>query len=259
MASLLAFLFGKNSSSAKNVLYRGNYNGEGYLVRAHETRTFIGNRTDWRIKLGDLPEVPINITRRRGTPIAPGGAVSTDWGTPYSDDIFGDHELLYFGERPTYNGIGDDYSNEAQPQHDETLLYVSQTISPAGFRRFAAMMSAQWGEVDNALAGDPDNNFPHIVGLVHGARPLFIRTFRGNCNGVPHVLRVDPDGYVNFGIDDAEAPSNHMRHCKVGMPSKIIELPTLYLWRDYQTTKAHIATFTDDRGQSIENAFELRD
>ena len=259
MASLFSFLFGGRSSPPKNVLYQGSYNGETFVVRAHETRAFIGSRTDWCIKLGDLPDVPINITRRRGTPIPPGGAVSTDWGVPYSDAIFGGHELIYFGDRPTYNNVGDDYSNEAEPQHDQTLLYVSRRLSPTQFAKLAAMMQARWGEVDMALTSNVDNNFPHILGLVHGERPLFIRTFRGECNGVPHVLRVDPDGYVNFGIDDEAASSNHMRHCKVQRPDKVIELPTLYLWADYQTTKAQIATFRDVNGQSIENTFELRD
>ena len=258
MASLLSFLFGRRVSSAKNVLYKGNYNGETFVVRAHETRSFNGNRTDWRIKLGDLPEVPINITRRRGTPIPPGGAVSTDWGVPYSDEIFGEHEHIYFGDRPDYSNVGDDYSNEMEPQHDQSLLYVSRRLSTAQFQQYAVMMTAKWAEVDASLTGD-DNNFPHLIGLVHGERPLFIRTFRGECNGVSHVLRVDPDGYVNFGIDDAAAPSNHMRHCKVRMPGKVIALHTLYLWEDYLTTKAQIATFKDEVGQRIESTFELRD
>ena len=258
MSSLFSFLFGRGTSPDKNVLYKGSYNGETYTIRVHETRAFNGSRTDWRIKLGNLPEVPINITRRRGTPIPPGGAVSTDWGVPYSDEVFAGHELIYFADRPTYSSSGDDYSREMEPQHDQTLLYVSRRLSTAQFRTYAEMMTARWKEVDLALTKD-DNNFPHLIGLVHAERPLFIRTFRGICNGAPHVLRVDPDGYVNFGVDDAEASSNHVRHCKVQMPGKVIVLSALYLWRDYQTTKAQVATFKDENGESIESAFELRD
>ena len=76
------FLLGGCWSSADKVLYEGSYKGDTYVVKSHETRNFNGSRIDWRIKLGDLPELPVNITLWYGNPV-PSHEVTTDWGPPY--------------------------------------------------------------------------------------------------------------------------------------------------------------------------------
>ena len=259
MASLFSFLFGGCSSPTDKVLYEGVYNGESYVVKSHETRTFNGNRTDWRVGLGALPELPINIRVRLGPPIPLQDDVTTDWAPPYSDEIFGKYERTYLGAAPVYSNKGDDYSNENKPQHDETMLYVSELVPQNQYRQYTAMMKAEWAKVNTALASDANSNFPRIIGIVHGSRRLFTRSFRGKCNGIAHVLRIDPDGYVNFGLDDGSAESNSMRHCKVQMPQKAIVLSQIYGWKDYRTSKAEIAQFKDSEGKNPAAYFKLRD
>ena len=259
MASLFSFLLGGClSSSSDKVLFEGTYQGAPYTVKSHDTSNFNGTRTDWRLQLDDLPELPVNITRLRGTPVAVDGVVTTDWGPPYSDDLFDGHERVYLSGAPAYNSVGNDYKTLPQAQHDQTMLYVSEKLSAQQFRRYAACMKAEWPRIDKALAFDPATNFPHIIGLVHGSKQRFVRNFEGLCNGVPHVLRVDPDGFVNLDPSDV-ANVNHMRHCKVQMPGKVIALHQIYGWQDYKTSKAEVSKFVDSNGKTPGDYFELKD
>lgn len=257
MASFLAFLTGGCLTPTENVIYEGTYKGLQYTVTAHETHTVNGSRTDWRVRLGELPELLINITRRYGTPIQSVGAVTTDWGPPYDDALYGRHEHIYFGEKPVYSSKGDTYDGTPE-QHDYTMLYLSAGIGHGVFQQYAAFMSSEWTKVDKALALSTPN-FPHIIGLVGAPQQRFIRSFTGQVRGKPMVLRIDPDGYVNFGPDDGSAELNHMRHCLVQLPRKAIVLHELYTWTTYGATKADIQRFRDGIGKSPEAYFALED
>ena len=258
MASLLAFLTAGCLMPTEKVLYEGTYNGLTYVVKAHETHTVNGSRTDWRLRLGKLPELPINIIRRYGVTIELKGAVTTDWGLPYSDDLYGKYERVYVAQAPAYSNKGDAY-NSLPKQHDYTMLYMPDGIDNAVYQQYAQFMKAEWAKVDKALALT-NLNFPHIIGLVNAPQHRFIRSFRGTANGQPLVLRTDPDGYVNFGVDDGSAEVNHMRHCVVQMPRKAIVLHKLYTWTSYgPTTKADIQRFRDGSGKSPEAYFVLEE
>ncbi len=259
MASLFSFLLGGCASRKDKVLYEGVYKGQKYVVKSHETHTYNGSRTDWRVQLGNLPELPINVTMKLGTPISLDGALSTDWGAPFSDEIFGQNERAYFGATPAYSSLGDDYSKTQQIQHDETMLYVHEEIQSDQYRQYAAMMKADWAKVDKALVTNSNDGFPRIVGVVHGSRQLFVRHFRGTIKGVSHVLRIDPDGYVNLHLDDSVTDDNRMRHCKVQMPGKVIPLRKIYGWNEYKSSKAEIARFKDAQGKTPEAYFKLQD
>ena len=246
-------------ASSDEMVYQGQYQGQNATVKAHQTSNFNGTRTDWRIQLGDLPQLPVNITLMTANPVPVNGETTTDWGPPYSDSIYGAHQRIYWGQKPAYSSSGDDYRNSPKAQHDTTVLYASENLSQQQFERYAAWMKADWARVDAALASDPDSNFPNLIGLVHGSKALFTRSFRGSCHGVAYVLRTAPDGYVNFGEDDGSAEINHMRHCKVRMPGKIIALHNIYLWKDYRATKADILRFKDDQGEHPDAYFTLQD
>ncbi len=257
MAPLLAFLVGGCGLPTEKVLYEGTYNGMRYVVKSHEIHTWNGSRTDWRVRLGALPELPITITRRYGTPVEPDGAVTTDWGPPYEDALYGTYERIYVGQKPAYSSKGDLY--DSQPaQHDYTMLYMSAGTDNDVFRQYAAFMNAEWAKVDEALT-PTTTNFPHIIGLVRASRQRFIRSFRGMIRGQPMVLRIDPDGYVNFDQYDNSGITNRMRHCAVQMPRKAIVLHEIYLWSDNGATKADIRQFRDRNGKSPEDYFVLED
>ncbi len=257
MASWLAFLTAGCFSSTQKVIFEGTYNGMRYVVKARETRTYNGSRTDWRVRLGNLPELPINITLLYGTPVPLDGVATTDWGPPYDDALYGTYERVYSAEAPVYSNKGDAYDSTPD-QHDYTMLYLPDGINQDAFRQYAAFMKAEWGNVDKALTAT-NNNFPHLIGLVNAPRQRFIRSFKGMAKGQPLVLRIDPDGYVNFGLDDGSAELDHMRHCVVQMPRKGIVLHTLYTWEVYNATKADVLTFRDFEGKSPDAWFKLED
>ena len=262
MASLLSFLLVGCGARNEKVLHQGTFNGQKYVVKSYETRDFNNKRVDWLLQMGDLPALPINVTMKFGAPVLPKSAITTDWGVPYSDEIFGQTERTYFGAPPAYSNEGDDYSKTRQVQHDETMLYVSPAIPADRYRQYASMMKSEWAKIDKALVVPANNGFPRIVGVAHSVRPFFIRHFRGTIGGVAHVLRIDPDGYVNLGVDDgsaeSNAESNRVRHCKVQMPGKTILLRKIYGWNDYKTSKAEIAKFKDAQGKRVGDFFRLQ-
>ena len=108
MASLLSLLL-TGWALSDEVVYQGEYQGQNAVVKSHQTGNFNGTRTDWRIQLGDLPEMPVNITILYANPVPQGGETTTDWGPPYSDDIYGAHPRVYWGKAPAYSNAGDDY------------------------------------------------------------------------------------------------------------------------------------------------------
>ena len=257
MASWLAFLTSGCLIPTETTVYEGTYNGLNYVVKAHETHTVNGSRTDWRVRLGKLPELPINITRLYGITIAPDGVVTTDWGPPYDDALYGSYDRTYIGTKPAYSSQGDKYDGTPD-QHDYTMLYLPDNTDKAVFEQYAAFMKSEWPKVDKALTG-VNNNFPHIIGLVNAPRQRFFRRFRGVVHGKPMILWVEPDGYVNFQEDDVSAEGNHMRHCIVQMPRKAIVLHDLYFWTTYGATKTDVQRFRDKSGNSPEAYFTLED
>ncbi len=241
------------------VIYTGEYEGKAYTVRSHTTHTWNGNRTDWRLKLRGLPEVPIIIRIQKGTPVLPKGAYTTDWGPPYSNEVFGSRPYTYF-TTPQYSNTPDDYSDDGtEQQHDYTVLYFSPgRFTRAEYDAYARFMKAEWRKVDSAL-GSTVRNFPHIIGTVYADREAIIHRFRGTYRGSPHVLRIDPDGYVNMGPDDPSEAGNHMRHAPVQMPGKVIRAHTIYPYGYDGLKAADIAGFRNAEGRSVRDFFRVED
>ena len=259
MASWLALLTAGCFGSADKVVYKGTHNGLNYVVKARETRNWNGSRTDWVLKLKGHPELPVIITNRWGTPVEPDGLVSTDWGPPYSDAIYGKYERMYVGNAPAYTNTGDDYRDSVVRQHDYTMLYMPPGSEKKDFDAYSGLMKAEWAAVDKALTADDAYYFPHLIGLVSAPREPFIQRFRGSKNGVKHVLRIDPDGYVFFGFDDGSADGNHDRHSPVQMPKKEILLRTIYNIDAYGWQLDDFRKMRDEKGKSPEAYFKLTD
>jgi hypothetical protein len=254
---LLTFLTAGCFTPTDKVIYKGTHNGLNFTVKAHETHTWNGSRIDWILKLDGHPELPIIITKRWGTPVEPDGIISTDWGPPYSDALYGKFSRMYLGNAPAYVNIGDNYRDSVARQHDYTMLYMPVGSDEKDFAAYSSLMKAEWAAVDKALTMDDTGYFPHLIGLVGAPREIFVQRFRGSKNGVTHVLRVDPDGYVNFGIDDGSADKNHDRHSPVQMPQKEILLHTIYTIDADGWQLDDLRNMKDQKGKRVEAYFKV--
>ena len=258
--SLLSFFSLLPASARDRLIYEGRYNGERYTVREHITHVWmIGRRTDWRIRLGRRPVARVNIRIQRGTPITLKDAFTTDWGPPYSDDIFGDRARVYL-TTPVYPTPDKGYPDTTAEQHDITMLYLTPAkFSKKDFDAYAAFMKVEWPKVDAALANRNHRQFPHIIGLALADRESIIHRFRGMYRGQPFVLRIDPDGYINMGPDDSSEPLNHVRNSPVQMPGKVISARTIYSYGSEGLKGAEIAGFTDKDGRRVDAFFKVTD
>lgn len=256
---LYAMLAAGCAAGKSTTLYRATYQGKSWTVKTRETRTWNGSRTDWVLKLAGHPALPININKRWGTPVQPPGPLTTDWGPPYSEEIFGTAARVFLGTAPPYNNTPDDYRDSIPRQHDYTVLYMPAGTKARDFEAYAGLLKSQWAAADKALTADDRQYFPHIIGLVAAPRMAAVRRFRGEKGGVKYLLRVDPDGFVNLDLDDAAAEGNFMRHSPVQMPGKVIRIRTLYNIEGEGWTAAHFRTFRDANGQSPEAFFTLED
>ena len=73
------------------------------------------------------------------------------------------------------------------------------------------------------------------------------------------MLRIDPDGYVNFGMDDGSADSNHDRHSPIRMPGKEILVRTLYNLEAERWSLADFRDITDWTGRRVDAYFRVTD
>ena len=257
MASLLAFLTG--GCTPDKVLYQGTHNGLDFVVKAHETKVWVGSRTDWVLKLEGHPELPIIITKRWGTPVTPDESVSTDWGPPYTDAIYGKFDRMYLGNAPAYSNGGAELSDTVARQHDYTMLYMPPGCDATDFAAYADLLKTEWDKVDKALTADDNTYFPHLIGLVCSPRERFIQRFRTTKDGVQYVLRIDPDGYLNFGPDDGSADWNHVRHSPVQMPGKEILVHTIYATEAQTWQLDDFRNMNDRKGKSLNAYFTVSD
>ncbi len=256
---LLCMLITGGCATGKGtVLYRGTYEGKAWTVKTKETRTWNGSRTDWVLKLEGQPAVPIIPIQRWGTPVQPPGPVSTDWGTPYSTDIFGGAARIFFGTAPPYNNSPDYYGSGEPRKPDYTVLYMPPGSTRKHFDAYAGLMNAQWAAADSALTAGGGVDFPHIIGLVAMPRMLAVRRFRGEKGGVKYMLRVEPDGFVNLDHDVYSADQNYTRHSAVQMPGRVIRIGTLY-GIEGGWTAAELGKFRDAKGQALEEEFTVED
>ncbi len=169
------------------------------------------NTVDWRIKLGNFPPVPVN-------------AVVTDWGPPYSTDIYGKdpYQFITTGEISYSN---DPFTPGSIGVH-HTMLYVSpQTLSKTQFETFSHFVMDEWPRITDSVTGNESRSFPHIIGLVYGDQSTYKQEFHGAHDGQAMILRIEPDGRVRLITNDAFANDVFGQISeKVQMPGKRILL-----------------------------------
>ncbi len=95
----------------------GTYNGKKYKLQTKEVKGFSTNRIEYRLKYANLPYIEL-------------GALTTDWGPVYSDEIYGETDYSYI---PTLKKA---YGNTLRHSSGNTEFgYSMLYFSPKKFNR----------------------------------------------------------------------------------------------------------------------------
>ena len=233
--------------------HEGTYNGMPYALQSREEKGFSTNHIDWRVKLGQLPAAEI-------TP------ATTDWGPPYSNDIFGTAPYCYTAQNiPAYQPE-EDTSFQAG-EHEYTMLYLSpKTFSKADYEQYCAFMKSEWPRIDSQYAGEKYSRFPHIIGLVYARQDDITKIYKGSYNPYPGIqpaklkkvfIRIQNDGRVQLVDDD------QWRNMSYSGLSTRVQMPGKRLYLDTNPTNgglgsiAVIHTFKDGQGRSPDMDFQI--
>ena len=256
MGGVIALFFSQLVSScgfAKwTTFHEGTYNGMPYALQSREEKGFSTNHIDWRVKLGQLPTAEI-------TP------ATTDWGPPYSNDIFGSAPYCYTTQRTPAYESEEDTSFQAD-EHAYTMLYLSpKTFSRANYEQFCAFMKSEWANIDSLYTTEKYTRFPHLIGLVYARQDDIIKIYKGSYKPYPTTepglvhkayIRIQNDGRVQL-VDEDEA--SNIRYSglstRVQMPGKRLYLDTNPKNGGLGSV-AVLRTFNDDRGRSPDMDFE---
>ncbi|MBD2705027.1 hypothetical protein IC229_30640 [Spirosoma sp. BT702] len=221
--------------------HTGTFNGEPYEVQFMESKGFSTNRIDHAIKLGNRKRVVID-------------ALTTDWGPPYADDLFGEAKRVYIDK----NHVS--YRNEPDNavQHPSTMLYLSPNqFSREDFDQYVALMHREWAAIDRKHANGEYDHFPHIIGLVYGESDDFVRIFRASKNGKTYLLTIEPDGRIRYMADEVSANDEYSGLSeKVQMPGKRIYVAT---GKNAGLSRTEILMYKDKSGKTLGDYFTLEE
>lgn len=225
----------------RQTIHTGTFDNETYELKSVETQGFSTNSISYELTLGRWKSAKID-------------AITTDWGAPYADDLYGNARRVYI--RPDHIAYRNEPDNAVD--HQATMLYLSPSrFSPDAFARYADFMKAAWPGIDRQFATDRYNRFPHIIGIVYGKQRDFARTFRGRHEGKAYLIRVEPDGRIRYMLDSQGANDEYSGLSeKVHMPGKIVYLAT---GKDARLTLAQVRTYTDETDKALTDYFELRE
>ena len=234
-------LFGMFGCGSTTTLEEGTFEGQAYSFKSTEYKGFSTNSFKEHIKLGRLPTVEISAT-------------TTDWGPPYSDDIYGSAPFVYTAEHRL------PYSNEPDDtvKHANTMLYLSpDRFGKSEFDQYVRFMKAEWPKIDAKYATQPYSKFPHIIGLVYGKQQDFKKVFKGQKadDGATYNYTIYIDGRIELG--DATGFIYSGLSQKVQMPGKIIYLYTFPESPTSDITLEKLKTYRDDKGKSIPDYFTI--
>jgi len=206
----MASLF--TSCNSWKVIHTGEFAGETYSVQQKEHKGFSTNHFEWRIKLGRYSPVYIN-------------AHTSDWGPPYSDDLFRERKLLYLEkESSPYSNIPLEYYNN---HHRGTLLYVPcKENNDKNCIAYFDLFENKWPELKSLFGGMQPSGFPEIIGIVSGKSDEIEHRFYGLYEEKKIVLVIHNDGRIAIEEDKnafaAGIASGY--YPKVVMPGKKILL-----------------------------------
>ena len=237
-------LFVSSCSPLWVTIETGTYKGTKYQLQERSSSGMfsVSNSLDWRIKLGDLPALPIN-------------ANTTEWGPPYSTDIYGADAYLFISDKDTV------YKNQLPaPEALKTfysMLYVSPAaIDEGAFEEYYTFMKDAWPGIDSSNTQDDPRSLPHIIGLVYGNRDKYIMKFKGMHNGKPMVLIIENDGRINLVNDDKWQQENYSGLSqKVQMPGKKILLNPHP--QDGGLTMGELKSFRNEQQLPVDKFFSI--
>jgi hypothetical protein len=233
---LIASLLNLLGCNKKKELASGEYLGTQYVVQSVEHQNFIASHFTYEVKLGNLPKVPIN-------------AHTTNWGPPYSPEVFGSTPLAYNGvPYPAYT----DSLNLGKPCY--TLLYLDpDQFNDEVFAKYVAFFKKEWPALDPKVAGEAFNDFPHLIGLVHGTPKQFTKQFSGEAFGQKMVITVTPDGRVSFGTADGSSEQSSGLANMVQMPGRHVPL----VRATWAIGPEVLAQFKDKDGKTLSDYFDV--
>ena len=185
MLSLSQWLSSCSFARWKTV-YAGTYNGTAYVLQEREEKGFSTNHIDYRVRLGDLPAAEIT----------PG---TTDWGPPYSNDIFGASPYCYTAPTiPAYQNEPDSATQAGQ--HKYALLYLSpKTFSRADYDQYCGFMKNEWPTIDSLYAEKNTPAFRTSSGWSMPGKRLFLDT-------IPHSGGLTMATIRTFKNDHGRSP-----------------------------------------------------
>lgn len=218
--------------------HTSTFNGETYEVQTMETKGFSTNRIDYALKLGSRKRVVID-------------ALTTDWGPPYADDLYGGAPRVYINKQH----LG--YSNaDSSGEHRSTMVYLSpKRFSREDFDQYVAFMQQEGAIIDQKFAYREYNRFPHIIGLVYGEADAFARIFKARRNGKTYFFRIEPDGRIRYMADEQWANDEYSGLSqKVQMPGKRIYVAT---GKDAGLPRTEILTYKDKTGKTLADYFAV--
>lgn len=234
-------LLGLGACERARVVYAGTFRGQPYQLLSIETKGFTTNRIDYALKLRGDKQVRID-------------ALTTDWGPPYADELYGQARRVYTDPRPA------PYANQRDnPQrHPSTMLYLSpKRFSAAAFEHYAALLQSEWGAIDAQFSRSEDDRFPRIMGLVYGQPQQFARLFKGNQQGKPYTIKVEPDGRIRYSpVTDWANDEYSGLSEKVQMPGKRIYVATGKL---AGLSLTQLETYKDEQGKTLSAYFNVQE
>jgi hypothetical protein len=222
-------------------LHEGTFNGVPYKLQSIENKGFSTNSITCAVKLGRWKAAPID-------------ALTTDWGPPYADDLYGNTRRVYLNKNHK------PYQNEPDNavQHPSTMLYLSPSrFSEQAFAEYSAFMQSEWPNIDQQFTQSAYNRFPHIIGLVHGDQTDFVRIFRGKKEGKNYSISVEPDGRVRFEQDSQYGAEEYSGLSeKIQMPGKIIFVA---VGKNAGLSMQELLTYKELDGKTLADYFTLRE
>lgn len=221
--------------------HSGTFDGKRYQLEYREVRTPTSNRIEWRFKYADLPALPIN-------------AQSTDWGPPYSDDIYGSDAYQYLpGEDIHY------VNTSGKEPFERSMLYLSPTrISETDYETYSQCILAEWGRINELLKAKEQSTIPSIIGIVYGNPDYYTKTFRGLHEGKGKLLKIENDGRVRLMADDKAQSETYSGLSKtVHMPGKILYLNTTH--SNGGLTMQELKNFKNEQGADPTAFFQISD
>jgi hypothetical protein len=193
-----------------DTFHEGALEGKKYVVQTRGVSSYFGstNRIEYRLRLGELPYLPIDPQ-------------TTDWDVVYSTDIFGQDvfdfitakDIQYLNDRE--GGVG-----------TRTFLYLlPNDVNKQEYQEYVSFFkSAEWQKADSICISQTQSGspFPHIVGLVYGDPSKYIQNFKGNYMDQEYIFRIENDGRVHL-VDGGELGElGTGMSPNVQMPGKII-------------------------------------